>query len=185
MPANSLLQRLPCVHSPNHRQGCHVLMHWLAPSSIIPLNLSPPAGWQRVTFFTGSGSVTREPGTPGAWPLLCLLLGYVTGSQFLPFSFSANPTPSSWVPLNLSCVGGIPEQEGAASIPTYQSRECLLGGQRRKHSFSCLSECLHLHKEERNRDKITCDKTFWTPSHHSLLLGRHLRPQGSRRAQLM
>ena len=96
---------------------------------------------------------------PGAWPLLCLLLGYVTGSQFPSFSFSANPTPPSWVPLNLSYMGGIPEQEGAASAPTYQSRECLLGGQRRKHSSACLSGQLHPRKDQSNREKITCDKT--------------------------
>ena len=53
------------------------------------------------------------------------------------------------MPPNLTCVGGIPEQEG----------ECLLGGQRRKHSSACLSGRLHPLEDQRNREKITCDKT--------------------------
>ena len=34
----------PCFHSTSHRQGCHGLMHWLALSIIIRLNVCPPAG---------------------------------------------------------------------------------------------------------------------------------------------
>ena len=161
--ANGLLQRRPWVHSPNHRKGCHVLMHWLAPNIIIQLNLCLPAGWQRVTLFTGPGLINIEP----AWPLghgHCYAFYWGMWldprlAQFPPFSVSANPTPSSWVPPNLTCVGEIPEQEGAARAPTFRSRGCLLGGQKRKPSSACLSGHLHLHKDQRNREEITCDKT--------------------------
>ena len=148
-PLHQPQARVPCSHalaSPEHHHPAELL-------STCWVTKGHPLHWVWVSY-QGAWS------TLGAWLLLCLLLGYVTGSQFPSFSFSANPTPPSWVPLNLSYMGGIPEQEGAASAPTYQSRECLLGGQRRKHSSACLSGCLHLHKEERNREKITCDKTF-------------------------
>ena len=79
-------------------------------------------------------------------------------SFLLPLSVSANPTPSFWAPLKLKCVGGMPEQEGAASTLTPGNRGCLLGGQRRKHSSACLFGRPHLHEHQRNRENITCDK---------------------------
>ena len=104
-------------------------------------------------------------------------------AQFPPFSVSANPTSSSWVPRNLNCVGGIPEQEGAANAPTSQSRGCLLGGQRRKHCSTCLSGRLHLNEDQRNREKISCDKTAvvdnkppWSPQQTPETMGTQEGP---------
>ena len=107
-------------------------------------------------------------------------------AQFPPLSVSANPPPSSWAPLNLICVGGIPEQEGAQAFPPLDAKGAHLVA-RGENTLPPACLCVFTCARTRGTGKKSPVRRqqCWTTSHYVLLLGRGLRPQGSRKAQLM
>lgn len=136
MPANGLPQRLPCFHSTNHRQGCHVLMHWLV-LNIIRLNAAHLLGDEGSHCSLGLAWL-HGPGCPLGLAIAAPLLGYVTGSQACPVSSiqfleAAQPLPPEGLRISPMWVESLskkwpqallqPEAEGACLVA---SRENIL-----------------------------------------------------------
>ena len=121
-PLHQPQARVPCLHTlagPEHHHPpeplstcwvtkCH-LLHWFW------------LGCQRAWL------------APGAWQLLCLLLGYVTGIPGLPVSSTqclSQPNPFLLGASESHLCGWNPWPRKGSNFPTTRSRGCLLGGQR-------------------------------------------------------
>ena len=107
---------------------------------------------------------------PGVWPLLCLLLGYVTGSQACPVSATQVSQPTQPLPpgrhrSSTVWVGCLSKKGLQALLPLEAEGACLVARGENTLLPACLGNFTHARTRATGRKSPVTRQQCWTTSH--------------------